>query len=92
MVHYLHQDHLGTTSLQTTQSGAFAGASFHAPFGDTWHIQGSALGAGQSATDHRYSGQRSLEAGLGNLYHYQARWYSPVLGRFLSPDPTVPDP
>ena len=37
---YLHQDHLGTISLQTTQNGAFAGASFHAPFGDRWHEGG----------------------------------------------------
>ena len=29
---------------------------------------------------------------MGSLYHYQARWYSPVLGRFLSPDPIVPQP
>ena len=43
-------------------------------------------------TDRRYTGQRSLEASLGSLYHYQARWYSPVLGRFLSPDPIVPEP
>ena len=44
------------------------------------------------ATDRCYTGQRSFEASLGSLYHDQARWYSPVLGRFLSPDPIVPDP
>ncbi|MAG35305.1 MAG: hypothetical protein CL878_03525 [Dehalococcoidia bacterium] len=69
-----------------TAGGTFASAAFHAPFGDTWHTQGSL------ATDHRYTGQRSLESSLGSLYHYQARWYSPVLGRFLSPDPIVPEP
>ncbi len=85
-VHYLHQDHLGTTSLVTTAAGAWAGASFHAPFGAPWHA------AGTLNTDRRYTGQRSLENSLGSLYHYQARWYSPVLGRFLSPDPIVPNP
>ena len=72
--------------MQTTATGAWAGASFHAPFGDRWHSEGSL------ATDRRYTGQRSFEASLGSLYHYQARWYSPVLGRFLSPDPLVPAP
>ena len=72
--------------MQTTATGAWAGASFHAPFGDRWHSEGSL------ATDRRYTGQRSLEGSLGSLYHYQARWYSPVLGRFLSPDPIVPEP
>ena len=88
---YLHQDHLGSTSLVATAAGAWAGASFHAPFGAPWHAIGT-LAAGQSATDRRYTGQRSLEGSLGSLYHYQARWYSPVLGRFLSPDPLVPNP
>ena len=53
--------------MQTTATGAWAGASFHAPYGDRWYS-------------------------LGSLYHYQVRWYSPVLGRFLSPDPIVPEP
>ena len=70
--------------MQTTATGAWAGASFHAPFGDPWYRVGAL------ATDRRYTGQRSLEGSLGSLYHYQARWYSPVLGRFLSPDPIVP--
>ena len=86
MTHSLYQDHLGTTSLQTTATGTWAGASFHAPFGDPWYRVGAL------ATDRRYTGQRSLEGSLGSLYHYQARWYSPVLGRFLSPDPIVPEP
>ena len=38
------------------------------------------------------TGQRSFAASLGSLYHYQARWYSPVVGMFLSPDPLVPEP
>ena len=88
---YLHQDHLGSTGLVTTAAGAFAQARFHAPFGAPWHAIGT-LAAGQSATDRHYTGQRSFEGSLGSLYHYQARWYSPVLGRFLAPDPIVPEP
>ena len=36
-VQYLHQDHLGSTGLVTTASGAFAQARFHAPFGAPWY-------------------------------------------------------
>ena len=60
-------------------------------FGEPWPAAGTPQ-AVAAATDRHYTGQRSFEASLGSLYHYQARWYSPVLGRFLSPDPIVPEP
>ena len=60
-------------------------------FGEPWPAAGTQQAA-PAATDYRYTGQRSFEASLGSLYHYQARWYSPVLARFLSPDPIVPEP
>ncbi|MBO9371518.1 MAG: RHS repeat-associated core domain-containing protein [Chloroflexi bacterium] len=41
-------------------------------------------------TDRRFTGQRQ-EADLG-LYDYRARFYDPTLGRFLQPDPLVPEP
>ena len=41
-------------------------------------------------TDRRFTGQR-WEANLG-LYDYRARFYDPTLGRFLQPDPIVPEP
>ena len=41
-------------------------------------------------TDRRFTGQR-WEASLG-LYDYRARFYDPALGRFLQPDPLVPEP
>jgi RHS repeat-associated protein len=41
-------------------------------------------------TSYRFTGQRE-EAALG-LYFYNARWYDPALGHFLSPDTVVPDP
>ena len=60
-------------------------------FGEPWPVAGTQQPAPE-ATDRHYTGQRSFEASLGSLYHYGARWYSPVLGRFLSPDPLVPEP
>jgi RHS repeat-associated protein len=41
-------------------------------------------------TDRRFTGQQ-WEASLG-LYDYRARFYDPTLGRFLQPDPIVPEP
>jgi RHS repeat-associated protein len=46
--------------------------------------------SGTTPTSYRFTGQRE-EAALG-LYFYNARWYDPALGHFLSPDTVVPDP
>jgi RHS repeat-associated protein len=43
-----------------------------------------------SYSERRFTGQRAHDE-LG-LYHYQARWYDPALGRFVQPDSIVPDP
>ena len=45
---------------------------------------------GDVPTDQRFTGQRR-DATIG-LYDYNARWYDPALGRFVQPDPLVPDP
>jgi len=45
---------------------------------------------GASVTDFGFTSQRS-EKSFG-LMDYNARYYSPVLGRFISPDSLVPDP
>jgi RHS repeat-associated protein len=83
-LHFLGHDHLGTTTLQTSATGAVEAASLRAPYGDSWWSSGAL------ATDLQYTGVRSLEGSLGSLYSLGARFYSPVLGRFLSPDPIVP--
>jgi RHS repeat-associated protein len=57
----------------------------YTPFGETRYTWGG------TPTDRRYTGQRE-ESGLGSLYDYNARMYSPVLGRFLSADTIVPKP
>ena len=44
-VQYLHQDHLGSSSLVTTAAGALAQARFHAPFGAPWYAPTTAAAA-----------------------------------------------
>jgi RHS repeat-associated protein len=66
----------------TDASGNILGEQRYYPFGET------RLTTGTIYTDKLFTGQREM-AGLG-IYHYQARFYSPKLGRFLSPDSLVP--
>ena len=53
-VQYLHQDHLGSTGLVTTASGAFAQARFHAPFGAPWYTPTAAAAAVAPALGTRF--------------------------------------
>jgi RHS repeat-associated protein len=46
--------------------------------------------SGATPTDFTFTGQRN-EAGFG-LMDYNARYYNPRLGRFISPDTIVPEP
>ncbi|MCL4562171.1 MAG: RHS repeat-associated core domain-containing protein [Chloroflexi bacterium] len=52
------------------------------PWGESRYAWGS------TTTDRQYTGQIE-ESALG-LYFYNARFYDPALGRFISPDPIIP--
>lgn len=81
-VYYLHGDHLGSTSLTTDASGGLVSQARYMPYGDvSWE-------SGMAKTDFGYTGQRA-ERGFG-LMDYNARFYSPSLGRFVSADTIVP--
>jgi RHS repeat-associated protein len=81
-LYYVLKDHLGSSSVVTNNSGTIVGEQRYYPFGET------RLTTGTIYTDKLFTGQREM-AGLG-IYHYQARFYSPKLGRFLSADTIVP--
>jgi len=74
-------DHLGSVTV-LAQGGSPAGVTRYLPYGAI------RLETGVWVTDRRFTGQR-WETSLG-LYDYQARFYDPALGRFLQPDPLVP--
>ncbi len=82
VVTYLHSDHLGSTVLTTDTSTN--------PSGDQrYYAYGQQRDLGPVATDHQFTGQKLDGTGL---QYYNARYYDPTLGTFISPDTIVPDP
>jgi RHS repeat-associated protein len=45
---------------------------------------------GEVETEYQFTGQFN-QAEIG-LYYFNARWYDSMLGRFISPDPIIPEP
>lgn len=76
--YFYHGDHLGSTHLMTNASGVKEEEVHYTPFGAT------ASRSGPVDVKHKYTGQE-LDTDV-SLYHYKARYYDPVLGRFISPD------
>ncbi len=72
----LHGDHQGSTIAVSNSSGNLVNQYSYSPYGN---------GAPTTGVPFKYTG-RYLDAETG-LYYYRARMYSPILGRFLQPDP-----
>jgi RHS repeat-associated protein len=70
-----------STSLVTNDTGGFVARVLYYPYGEERYHEGTLT------TDYAYTGQR--KEGFG-LYDYQARFYDPSLGRFVSADTIVP--
>jgi RHS repeat-associated protein len=83
VVYYIHTDHLGSTSLTTDAGGAVVAEQRYLPYGEVRWSEGTL------PTDFTFTGQRA--EGFG-LLDYHARFYDPVLGRFVSADTIVPNP
>ncbi|MBI5284324.1 MAG: hypothetical protein HY874_04440 [Chloroflexi bacterium] len=84
---YLLTDHLGGSNVALDASGTVIARAGYFPFGVGQY------GSGTWPTDKFFTGQQA-ERNNDFLarYYYHARFYSPVLGRFLSPDPEVATP
>ncbi len=74
---FLHADERGSIMATSNNSGAGTIYSY-GPYGEP-HSWGTSL------SRFRYTGQIALPE--ASLYHYKARVYDPVLGRFLQTDP-----
>jgi RHS repeat-associated protein len=73
--YYYHTDHLGSTRLITDESGNVTADVTYKPFGE------SAL---TGSEDHYLFNGKQMDS--TGLYYYGARYYDPVLGRFLTRD------
>ena len=87
-VFYLLQDHLKSSSSFVNQSGATLANNYYYPYG------GNRGGAFSNLTTKRFTSQyhESSLPGGEELSYYNARWYDPKLGGFLSADTIIPDP
>lgn len=73
---YLYTDRLGSIVAAADDAGVLLSSYTYGPFGEPNTTTGVPL---------RFTG-RPLDPDTGLSYH-RARWYSPNLGRFMSPDP-----
>ena len=80
-LYHLHGDHLGSTSLTTRGSTVEASRAYYA-------YGAARAAAGNLQTDRTFTGQKSDATGL---MYYNARYYDPALGTFISPDTLIPD-
>ena len=80
-IHILHSDWLGGSRLSTSLgSRAMVYDTAYAPYGENYD------GAGPSPSDLDFTGQ--FQDTLGGMYDFLYRNYSPVQGRWISPDPS----
>jgi RHS repeat-associated protein len=87
---WIHADHLGSPLALTDLSGNVVRRLRYGVFGE---LRASVPGPGADGTTppaEAFNGHRH-DAEIG-LSHYGARDYAPALGRFLQPDPIVPEP
>jgi len=85
---YFLTDHLGSTVAITDSSGTLTSQQRYLPFGGT---RTNVTTPNSPGTDFGYTSQRQLDAGMGGLMDYKARFYSPMLGRFIQPDTITSD-
>jgi RHS repeat-associated protein len=82
-IYYYHSDHLGSSSVVTNASGAKVQDLAYYPYGQT------RINTGTVDVHHKYTSQE-LDDSTG-LYFYNARYYDPVLGRFIQADTIIPN-
>ena len=81
---YYHPDHLGGLNIATGGTGNVTETTFYYPYGET------RVNTGSVDLHYKFTG-KELDRESG-LYYYGARYYDPVIGRFISPDSVVQSP
>jgi RHS repeat-associated protein len=83
-IRYQHSDHLGSSSVETSDTGALISFEEYYPYGGT-SFQSTSSSSQVSAKRYRYNGKEKDEE--TNLYYYGARYYISWLGRWMNCDP-----
>jgi len=79
---YLH-DHLGSVNLVVADDGEVFSQIVNFPFGK------ERFGIGKNSADYRFTGKELDDE--SNLMYFEARYYNPVIGKFISTDPIAPN-
>lgn len=80
-VYYHHNDHLGGSNIVTDDTGSLIQVVDYQPFGE---VRANSQSATYDSTQ-KFTGHE-LDDATG-LYYAQARYYDPLIGRFISEDP-----
>ena len=81
-LYFIHTDHLGSTVAVTDEDGEIVSQNRHFPYGED---RLPAVSGHLSATERNYTSQ--IKDNETQLYYYNARYYDPALGTFVSADP-----
>ncbi len=82
---YYHGDHLGSSNMITDAYGAVYQHLEYFPYGETWIEEGGSYGG--DTPGYKFTG-KELDPETG-LYYYGARYYDPVLSKWISTDPAL---
>lgn len=74
---YYHQDFINSNRLATNGAGKARYTALYKPFGEAYAVKGP------DKPRYKFGGQELDESGL---YYFNARYYDPVTGRFISAD------
>ena len=88
-LYFIHTDHLGSTVAITDEDGEVVSQRRYYPYGSDKYpvssIQYPDSAEEDNITERKYTSQ--VKDSETNLYYYNARYYDPALGTFVSADP-----
>lgn len=82
---YYHGDHMGSSNMITDAYGAIYQHLEYFPYGESWIEEGGSYGG--NTPGYKFTG-KELDPETG-LYYYGARYYDPVLSKWISADPLL---
>jgi RHS repeat-associated protein len=82
---FYHGDHLGSSNMITDSKGAIYQHLEYFPYGETWIEEGGSYGG--NTPGYKFTG-KELDPETG-LYYFGARYYEPVISRWISADPIL---